>query len=503
MIGAFFERNMLIVRVIYAILFFLYAFAIVVKVNRKSELKLAKTLWLLAVYGFAFGLTELVTITLLVKAAEFTQSTVYVLKNTELVLRAFAFMVILWLGIRLVSEIKPKLRVLYRVGLAMCLAWSLLAVYTGLARNPLFLGVMDNLSRYVFSVPGLFLSGYGLLLHVREIEKFKIPSLVTHVRGLAYTFFVGVFLIGMIATYPVMWPAVILNRDTFMEVVGIPVIFFRSLYLISLTYFVIKIVNVFEIEREHRLEEALRRQVLVQERDRIARELHDGIIQSIYGVGLKLKQYSILCEKKPEEANRQIDMVKTDLSNIIQDIRDYIEELHLDDYSSISIRDAIVQLTEEFRASAVMDVQLSVEGRQAGDLNIVQVSHVLQILRELLANAVKHSRASTVRVSVLFTDVELIIRVSDDGIGFNPEMLKKKEHAGEHQGLENMFHRVMMLQGSIVFHSAPGQGTHFEIVLPYRKQSYLQSVYIEDAGYFTSDAEKGRRKTSDPYPDCG
>lgn len=488
MISGFLVGNMLIMRVFHAILFFLYAFAISLKLNHKSELKLARSLWLLAVYGFAFGINEMISIVLLIKEGQLSPRILFVMWNLELILKAFAFMVMLWLGIRLVCDVYPKFRFLYRAGQIMSLLWSLMTFFTLVFRqDQLYIGVMDNLSRYMFAFPGLFLAGYGMLLHVREIEKFNIPSLVKHVRGLAYTFFVGVFLIGMIASHPVLWPAVILNRDTFMNVVNVPVIFFRSLYLVFTTYFVVNIVNIFEVEREDRLEQALKRQVLAEERDRIARELHDGIIQSIYGVGLNLKQYSILCEKKPSAAVKQLDRVKNDLDKIIVDIRDYIEELHLDDYSCISLKEAMGQLVNDFRSNAVMGVEFAVQGKQVDDLNIVQVNHILQIVRELLSNVAKHARATNVFVKLNFKEQGLEIYVTDNGIGFNPNELKLSQLAGESQGLNNIFHRVIMLQGAIVFHSAPGQGTNYEITFPYNKLSYLQSAIMKDADYFKAN----------------
>jgi signal transduction histidine kinase len=489
-INTFFENNVLIMRVLYALLFFLYAFAIVLKLNRRSELKLARSFWLLALYGFFLGVNELIKIILFARGAEFSQEILQLLRITELFLRSFAYMVMLWLGIRLVSDIYPRMRYLSWVGLTLILLWFPGAVYTlSLNHDQLFLGIMDNLSRYLFVLPGLLLTGYGLLLHVKEIEKFRIPSLIRHVRGLAYTFFAGAFLIGMIASHPILWPAVLLNRNTFEQFTGIPLIFFRSIYLICVAYFVVKIVNVFEVEREHRLEDALKQQVLAEERDRIARELHDGIIQSIYGVGLKLKQHGILCEKKPEEANRQIEMIKNDLDNIIHDLRDYIEELHLEDYTSVSLKEAMIGLVGQFRDNAVMDMDLSVEGKQTGDLNIVQVNHILQITRELLSNAAKHARATIVNVQMKFKEQGISIRISDNGLGFDPTHIDSGKSWGDKQGLENIFHRVSMLQGTVVFHSAPGQGTHFEITLPYSKVSYLQSVITQNADYFKEEVQ--------------
>ena len=487
MISTFFAENLVLLRIIYTNLFFFMGFAIFMKLNRGSELKIAKWLWLLALYAISFGLYILVLIILQLREPYLAEQTLFALRSLSLGLIAFAFMMIFWLGIRLVLEIYP-IKALYWGGLSMSVAWTLSAIiFLLFNKEGLYIALMDNLSRYVFALPGMFLSGYGLMLHVKEVERYKVPALVKNIKGLAYMFFVGVFLVGMIANQPVLWPARILNVETFFNAVGLPIIFFRSIHLVFMTYFVTKIVSVFELEREHRLEEALRRQVLAEERDRIARELHDGIIQSIYGVGLKLQQFSILREKKIAEADKQMEMAKKELNQIIQDIRAYIEELQFDEYKCVSLKEAMTQMVSEFRENAMMDVEFSVQGKQGGVLNVLQVNHILQIMRELLSNAAKHSRASKVRIKVIFGEQELIVHLSDDGIGFEPDKVKNMEHPGGKRGLENIFHRVMILQGKSMFYSAPRQGTHFEFTFPYSKVSYLQSVFVEDPKYFEAD----------------
>ena len=151
----------------------------------------------------------------------------------------------------------------------------------------------------------------------------------------------------------------------------------------------------------------------------------------------------------------------------------------------------------QFRANAVMDMDFSVEGKQAGDLNIVQVNHILQIARELLSNTVKHARATFVKVQMKFKDQEISIRISDNGLGFDPAQVDSGKSWGDKQGLENIFHRVSMLQGTVVFHSSPGQGTHFEITLPYSKVSYLQSVITQNANYFKEEVQSEEQEGSE------
>lgn len=139
----------------------------------------------------------------------------------------------------------------------------------------------------------------------------------------------------------------------------------------------------------------------------------------------------------------------------------------------------------------VIDVGLNIEGQQCGELNIVQINNVLQVLRELLTNAVKHSRAVEVQVKVVFKDQDIVIHIGDDGIGFDPESLRTESRGGERQGLKNIFYRVGMLQGTVIFNTAPGQGTHYEITLPYKKLSYAGGVFVNNPDYFKTKLSSG------------
>lgn len=488
MIAAFFRDNMLVMLVLYAILFFLMGFAIVLKWNRRSELKLAKSLWLLAGYGFAHGANEIVKIVKRLNEAQLSELMFPAILSTELVFKAVSFMFVFWLGLSLVSEHFKRFRNWQYVGVLLSVSWVGMAVHAFVMReNTLYLGVADNLSRYMFAFPGFLLGACGLWLQVREVEKFGIPALVRSLKGLAVVFLCGSFLVGLVANEPVFWPATVLNKQAFFEFVGVPVIFFRSLFLISLTYYVIRSVDVFEIEREFRLEEALRRQVLLHERERIARELHDGIIQSIYGVGLMLEQALLLADRRVDDSKKQLSYAKNDLNKVIQDIRDYIQELQPDQFYCVSLREGVGELVREFRENVVMQVTLQMDGLQAEELNIIQINNVLQVLRELLTNAAKHSRADQVNVRVDFKTQEIVIHLDDDGIGFNPVLLQHEDK--RKQGLKNVFYRVAVLQGTVVFHTAPGHGTHYEITVPYKRLSFAGGMFVDDLRYFRAGAE--------------
>lgn len=485
----FFVENMLILRIIYVILFFLLGFTIILKINFKSELQLAKSLWLLAGYAFAQGVYEFLEIVVLVKGDEIGDTVMFDLITTELGLKALSYLFIVWLGIRLFLHTNVNTLVLKVAGGIFSFSWLALAGLTLAYRSyPAALGLYENLFRYFFAFPGFLFAGLGLLRHIREIARFGIPSLVKNLKALSLSFVAAAFIVGAVAREPVLWPATILNSQSFLEFTGgVPLIFFHSWMLFFITFFVGKIVYVFEVERDHRLQEALTRQVLLDERERIGRELHDGIIQSIYGVGLRLEQALMLSAKRPDDASQQVYNAKSELNHVIQSIRDYIQELQPNDYSCASLQEGISELIDDFRENSVLHVEMTADGEQVRDLNIVQINTLLHAIRELIINAAKHSRATVIKISLLYKPEAVRVRLSDNGIGFDPAALQP-ERAGEKQGLKNVFYKVGMLQGTVVFHSTPGRGAHFEITVPYQKTGFAGGVFMDNPGYFMEDA---------------
>ncbi|EEG78212.1 sensor histidine kinase [Dethiobacter alkaliphilus] len=491
MLGFYFD-NRLFMLVVYAILFFVMGSAIILKTNKKSELRLARSLWLLAGYAIMHGITELIIFVHKISSVEALPVMDVTLQYAELFFKAGSFMFILWLGICLITDYFEKYSVLKIIGVVICSAWVMLAVYMlGIQGGELHWAMINNLSRYMLALPGFLMSGVGLWLQKREVAMFHVTSLVNNLRGMAITFFGAALFIGTIANEPVIWPATVLNREAFMDFFGVSVIFFRSWILIFITYFVIRIVDVFEVEREFRLEEAMRQQVLMEERERIGRELHDGIIQSIYGVGLKMEQSLLLADKRLAEAKRQLRCGRDELDNIIQDIRDYIQELQSPDFSTTSLEEGARQLVEEVKEYSMMQINLTVQGKPAADLNIIQTNNLLQSLKELLTNIAKHSRAERSEVFINFGAENIRIRISDNGVGFDPVELDGPQRGSGRQGLKNVFYRVGMMQGTVVFHAAPGQGTNFEINVPYKKARCGEGVLIKDPSYFKAKSYTG------------
>jgi signal transduction histidine kinase len=198
---------------------------------------------------------------------------------------------------------------------------------------------------------------------------------------------------------------------------------------------------------------------LVQERERFGRELHDGIIQDIYGATLQLED---IAEDMQDEASRvRLVNVGEHLSHVITDVRIYIQGLRPRLLAGRPLAEGIAAAVHESNEQHPTETTFQVSGTpyQVSDEH---ATALLQIAKEALANAHKHAAASRLDVCLLYDLSGVSITVSDDGRGFDPS-----EQRGEHhRGLPNLRARAAMAEGSVTVRSAPGAGTVVAAFIP-------------------------------------
>lgn len=196
------------------------------------------------------------------------------------------------------------------------------------------------------------------------------------------------------------------------------------------------------------------------ERSRIGMDLHDGIIQSIYAVGLNLEAASEDVTNDPAEARQRIDQAIEQLSDTIRDIRSYIFELRPTRFSG-NLPDSLMNLAQEFKVNSLIDTSV----RIAPNVPPLDEEHGLAIFHvalEALSNARKHSRATAVTVALTSDDGTVHLEVRDNGVGFDPD----SRQSDEHRGLRNMPDRVLAAGGAFRVESAPGGGTTVSVEMP-------------------------------------
>jgi signal transduction histidine kinase len=203
-----------------------------------------------------------------------------------------------------------------------------------------------------------------------------------------------------------------------------------------------------------RLSEQLRRLAVLEERDRISMELHDGIIQSIYAIGIKLELMRL---SAPEHAE-QLTAINADLNRVIEDLRRYIRDLRVGVELSLTLREQMNDLAKRFRE--VCSARLVMDVSNITNLNEDRLHALLQITREALSNIVRHAHATEVYVDLHETPTHVTLVISDNGRGFDP----KTTPPGI--GLRNIRQRVRQLEGTVEIESRLGRGSTITVMLP-------------------------------------
>jgi signal transduction histidine kinase len=209
-----------------------------------------------------------------------------------------------------------------------------------------------------------------------------------------------------------------------------------------------------------RLHEQVQRLVLVDERDRISRDLHDSVIQGIYAVTLSLDDVPELVEEDAAEARRRVDDAIDALHGVIRDIRNFIFGLRPLLLDSGSLLDGLRALADELRRNTTTEVEIT--GDEPDGLRIETVAELLAISREALANVARHSGAAHASIDLAASEGRLRVEITDDGRGFESDIAP----AGGHHGLTNIRARVGTVSGTVDVESRPGAGTRIIVDVP-------------------------------------
>jgi signal transduction histidine kinase len=213
-----------------------------------------------------------------------------------------------------------------------------------------------------------------------------------------------------------------------------------------------------------RLFEDSRELALAAERARLARELHDAMSQSLFGLQLSAETAARLLRDDPDRAAAELATVQALGGRIAAELREVVDGLRPADLE----RDGLVatvrsQLAVAGRAHGVA-VDMAADGGAGEGLGPEAEHQVLRVVQEAVTNALRHARASRVAVSLTGGGASgLVVRVTDDGTGFDPDA---PVHRGRRLGLTSMHERADALGGALTIDSTPGAGTTVELRVP-------------------------------------
>jgi nitrate/nitrite-specific signal transduction histidine kinase len=225
------------------------------------------------------------------------------------------------------------------------------------------------------------------------------------------------------------------------------------------------------IALEHfRLDSEVQRLAVLEERGRIAREMHDGLAQTVSLLHLRIRQAQAAVSRETfSPLGNALDEMAAISGDMYEEIRRSIAGLRTPASQDLGLVPAISGFLKEFSAQARLPVDLTAEGIETVRLSPASDFEVIRIVQEALNNVRKHAQVKRARVLLECKDGCLRVSVQDDGRGFDYAQFATPD--GAHFGLQGMRERVKGLGGTLEVVTAPGQGTSVIVLLSPEKTS--------------------------------
>lgn len=461
---SFFILNREIIYFVYGLAFFLLGFAIALQLRRDSRLDLARSLTWLSAFGITHGLFEWGDLFIPIQANYLNPLAVRTLNIIHLVLLAVSFTLLFQFGMALLKSLGWAPWTGY-LAAGLFVLWALvtfLILPSGFTEFTAWSNTSRALARYFISFPGSLLAAYGLREQtMRRIAPLNVPHIVNTLRVSGMALAVYAFVSGLVPPPAPFFPANVINTSTFFAAFGIPALVFRTVIGFVLTLSIIRALEVFDLETERMIESMEQGQILAAERERIARDLHDGAIQKVYTAGLLVESTSKLINGNEAAANRLRKALEV-LNDAISDLRRNLGKLKTEPARE-NLLAALQGVAADPRVSSLVNVSLDLNLPSADSFSPIRAAHVIAIVNESLSNVVRHAHARRVVISAHRVDDWLQILIRDDGVG-----LAREPNAG--YGLRNMRDRARLLGGEININGASGRGTIVTLMIPWKDE---------------------------------
>jgi signal transduction histidine kinase len=480
----------------YGLSFFVMGLAVLLEVGRSSELDFARALRSLAGFGLIHGGHEWIEMFLLIHP-EIQNTTFYhYVGPGRVLLLAISFLFLISFGVRLIAG-SDRTRLSQQILGTISTIWAVGLIWLFLA-EPLNLRLvaMDVYTRYSLAIPGAALTAWGLILQRQKFLQAGMKSFGREMvaGAIAFGLYGGV---GQLFVSPSnVFPSEILNADVFMDWFGFPVQFFRSIMAGIAAVAIISSLRAFEEETRRQIEalsnaqlaerkrleelrtELMRRTVHAQEleRQRIARELHDELGQTLTALGMGLRAISDNAISKPEKVSGQARQLQGVVDSGISSLQNLVSGLHppqLDDFGLVA---ALRWYSTEAKERFGLTVTVSSRGEEAalsGDIRTV----LFRIVQESITNIIRHAKTDRADVLVVFDEQEVRIRIEDNGCGFDVDATLR-EPSYPSWGLLGMIERVSLIGGECQIVSQIGKGTLVEVSAPFKEKDDVENSTV-------------------------
>ncbi|MFZ5631400.1 MAG: sensor histidine kinase [Bacillota bacterium] len=465
-VRSFLSHNWFLVFFIYGLAFFLMGFSIAFHVRRPSTFHLGRHLPFLAGFGLIHGIAEWAYIffppSLEVGGWETLRGAV--LNGSHAILIAVSFAFLFTFGSTLLVSIRGWPRWLRWLPASLFGLWIWIFIFrypTDSTPPAEWLGVAEIASRYLLAFPGAILTSLGFYFQRHEIRELKYPPLERSLFGASLIFAFYAFAGGLVVP-PASFPLASFLNTSLVLNLGLPVQLLRATAGVFMVYFVIRSLDLYEIENRNRLEAFQQRELIWLEKERIRRDLHDGAIQAIYGLALGLDYALSLLKKDSDACASRLKELRGRADAIISELRHYLQELKFS--SSLPENPVVIieDLLADFTATTRLIPDFRRRGSQKKTMTATQREHFYHMAAEILSNIRRHASAKRVEVELDSGPIGLRLAIRDNGVGFVPGNISSRG-----LGILNLRERAALAGGWVDIKSVPGQGTEVVLWLPY------------------------------------
>lgn len=463
---AFIESNLVPIIFAYGLTYFAAGLAIALQPLQLSKFRLARHLWMLAAFGIIHGVAEWGDIFIPIQSDYFSDFWIARLWDAQQTIWAISFMFLLQFGVTMSAYHLPwKPRVKSFICRFVPL-WGVVVIVVGVYILPD--GYGQSSIRYLLGFPAAVLTVISFLYERRTFSAYQANSR-TYMTLIAIAFGAYAILGGLTVPEHALPGISWLNYENVFTYTEMPIYFWRMIVGICFTILIIRMLHIFDIEYRERLEVAEGERALAMERQRIARDLHDGVVQAIYAAGLQLQVAAVKAATEPEETAHLIRHTVGLLNEVITDIRRYIYNLAVAGQDEAGFEKYIKKIAEEISAAGSIPVRVSIEGSRI-DLTPKQKQNLAFITQECLSNAIKHAGASEAVIKLNFRPDALYFSVGDDGTGFSYNKNKAPGNKNG-RGLTGMRERAEAIDADLkISGNSAGGGTLISLRIPYMEK---------------------------------
>lgn len=474
---------------IYGLAFFSMGLAMLFESGRSPLMADARVLQPLAVFGFLHGMHEWLEAIIQI-GAWLNLALPGSLGLVRLLLLVFSFSFLVVFGLRVLSPQRPFNLEGYWLGILLCLVYVSLLLAVSLfyrAGSSQWVSFAAVLARYFLAVPGAVLAFIAFRYQARQTEKIGRTDLSRSLLLVGWCF-LAYALTQVFVARSNFFPAQFINSDVFVQWTGIPIQVFRAILAIVITIGLMMAINLAEKERKQRFlavqkerldaleqiridlleRESLRRKLLQhtviaqeEERQRIARELHDETAQLLTAISLNLATLEGWASDRPR-VEPLIDRLQVLIHQMSDEIYRMVHDLRPAQLDDLGLMAALQFLADQAYNNSGVSVTINQHGIYRR-LDPLVETVLFRLAQEALANVLRHAQVNSALIDLFYEDQQVRLSICDQGVGFDEDEDLLPPHGW---GLAGMRERTESIGGKFVLRSKPGKGTEVCAIIP-------------------------------------